>query len=337
MAFLKVKNRAVSSLSLGMSDNQDFCIVATGEGAKFPTTGDFHITCEDEIMKCTSRSSDTLYVTRAQEGTTAAAHSAGKSVELRVTAGVIENIQALNLTTKGDIVVRGASAPERLGIGSDLDILTVATNTPAWDDFRLVLAKRMPATTYYNWRDIGEFTLTTTGSGSGGVYTLKNYQLATGTTLNSIARLTSDSIFWVAQDYDVTRFEWTTGLSFRVADIAGQEIWFGFMETPAAPTTTQKHVAFYVDTNGDIYATCGNGTSGTQVDTGLNINQNTVYVLLIIYGSSDVKFYIDNVLKATISTNIPSGFSAYMNFYIKTLEAVNKIVWAGLWHLRGTA
>ena len=93
MAFLKVKNRAISSLAAGVSDTDTSWTVASGEGAKFPSSGDFHLTCEDEIVKCTARSGDVLTVTRAQEGTSAAAHAAGKSVELRVTAGVIENIQ----------------------------------------------------------------------------------------------------------------------------------------------------------------------------------------------------------------------------------------------------
>ena len=60
MAFLKVKNRAVSTLASGVSDTDTFWTVATGEGVKFPGSGDFHITCEDEIVKCTARSGDVL-------------------------------------------------------------------------------------------------------------------------------------------------------------------------------------------------------------------------------------------------------------------------------------
>lgn len=104
MAFLKVKNRAFSTLASGVDDTTTSWTVATGEGALFPTTGDFHVTCEDEIVKCTSRSGDVLTVVREQEGTTKAAHSAGKAVELRVTAGVIENIQSEHNTHKDGVL-----------------------------------------------------------------------------------------------------------------------------------------------------------------------------------------------------------------------------------------
>ena len=91
MAYLKIKNRAFSTLAADIISTATSLSVAAGEGAKFPASGDFHITIEDEILKCTAITTDTLTVTRAQEGTTAAAHTAGKSVELRITAGVIDS------------------------------------------------------------------------------------------------------------------------------------------------------------------------------------------------------------------------------------------------------
>ena len=115
MAFLKIKNRAFSTLASGVSDVATSWTLATGEGTKFPTTGDFHVTCEDEIVKCTSRSDDVLTVVREQEGTTKAAHASGKAVELRITVGIIEEIQgkkAIAGWTSGKILKGG-------GVGSD--------------------------------------------------------------------------------------------------------------------------------------------------------------------------------------------------------------------------
>lgn len=91
MAFLNVANNAESTLASGMTADAVSLTVATGEGAKFPS-GNFHITIDDEILKCTSRSGDVFTVARAQEGTQAAAHSAGTAVQLRWTAGYVQEI-----------------------------------------------------------------------------------------------------------------------------------------------------------------------------------------------------------------------------------------------------
>jgi hypothetical protein len=70
--------------------------VASGTGSLFPnpTSPDyFLVTLQGvsgtpiEIVKCTARSTDTLTIVRAQEGTTASAFTGGDKVELRVTAG----------------------------------------------------------------------------------------------------------------------------------------------------------------------------------------------------------------------------------------------------------
>lgn len=92
MSFLNVKNRAESTLASGISDSDLSLTVATGEGALFPTSN-FNITIEDEILFCSSRSTDVLTVVRAQEETIAAAHASGKAVELRITAGVVQNLE----------------------------------------------------------------------------------------------------------------------------------------------------------------------------------------------------------------------------------------------------
>lgn len=91
MAFLNVKNRAYSTLASDISDTATSLTVASGEGARFPTEN-FHITIDNEILLCTSRSGDTFTVTRAQEDTTPAAHSAGARVELRITAKIIQDL-----------------------------------------------------------------------------------------------------------------------------------------------------------------------------------------------------------------------------------------------------
>lgn len=104
MSFYKLANFAISELASGITDSATTLIVKTGEGALFPSAGDFMLvvavgatdTSEEsniEIVKCTGRSTDTLTIVRAQEGTSAVAHAAGELVALRVTKGVLEEVQ----------------------------------------------------------------------------------------------------------------------------------------------------------------------------------------------------------------------------------------------------
>ncbi|AFN39129.1 tail fiber protein [Burkholderia phage BcepMigl] len=93
---LKLSNNSVSKLASSLTAGATSLAVLPGEGAKFPTlaAGDwFPLTVVKsdgslEIMRCTARTTDTLTVSRAQEGTAALAFSAGDRVELRFTNAV---------------------------------------------------------------------------------------------------------------------------------------------------------------------------------------------------------------------------------------------------------
>lgn len=95
-------NNATGKLGGDITTSSTTLILQTGNGALFPSPsgGDyFPITVIKsdgtlEIMKCTARVSDTLTVTRSQEGTTAKAFSIGDRVSLRVTAGSLTDFVA---------------------------------------------------------------------------------------------------------------------------------------------------------------------------------------------------------------------------------------------------
>ena len=97
-------NNAYGSLASGISDAATSFVLATGQGARFPnpTNGDYFLItlvaidgggAESawEIVQVTARSTDTLTVVRAQEGTTGATWPAGTRIELRLTAGATES------------------------------------------------------------------------------------------------------------------------------------------------------------------------------------------------------------------------------------------------------
>lgn len=88
-------NNAATTLASGITNVSTTLTVAAGQGVLFPspTGGNYsYITLINaagtvlEIVKLTARSTDTLTITRGQEGTTASAFSTGDKVELRVTA-----------------------------------------------------------------------------------------------------------------------------------------------------------------------------------------------------------------------------------------------------------
>ena len=76
---VKLKNNAFGTLSAGISSSATTITLDSGQGAKFPTTSTddyFYATLIDssnnvEVVKVTTRSSDSMTVTRAQDNTSA--------------------------------------------------------------------------------------------------------------------------------------------------------------------------------------------------------------------------------------------------------------------------
>lgn len=105
MANMIFTNNAATTLASGITNVATSLTVASGTGALFPNpTGGqyFYLTLQTvagttiEIVKCTARSTDTLTVTRAQDGTTASAFFTGDKVELRVVNANLANFATLD-------------------------------------------------------------------------------------------------------------------------------------------------------------------------------------------------------------------------------------------------
>lgn len=99
------KNFAFGSVATAPSPDTSgtSLILQTGEGAKFPVTYPYNVVIwpstgnptdsNAEIVKVTGKSSDTLTIVRAQEGTTARAVTAGDRVMLAVTAEMLRRFE----------------------------------------------------------------------------------------------------------------------------------------------------------------------------------------------------------------------------------------------------
>lgn len=101
---VKFANNAVGTLASSITAGETTIVVGGGEGDLFPDLAAeefFFVTLVDadgnrEIVNVTGRSSNTMTVTRAQEGTVARDFAAGSKISLRVTAAGLSEFPQLN-------------------------------------------------------------------------------------------------------------------------------------------------------------------------------------------------------------------------------------------------
>lgn len=117
-SFKSVTNNATTLTTGSVNNSSDPVVVNVtgGTGALFPSSN-FWISIDNEILLCTSRSTDALTCTRAQQSTTIATHASSATVQLRGTAAqfteIATAINAVELGTKTlDHVVADGSVPQ---------------------------------------------------------------------------------------------------------------------------------------------------------------------------------------------------------------------------------
>ena len=170
-------------------------VLESGEGALFPASGSFHISIGSEILICTSRSSDTLTVSRAAESTSAAIHTAGVSVALNI---ISKHISDLNTAVNAIETVLASSGGLSGSLGDETGsgalvfatsptLVTPALGTPA--------PGVLTNTTGYT----GDTALVTTGVlNSGSINTsfgtINNNAAITGTTVTGSTALVGGTI-----------------------------------------------------------------------------------------------------------------------------------------------
>ena len=109
-------NNASTTLASSILSTDLTLTVVAGAGATFPSpTGAqyFYVTLVEtggalEIVKVTSRSTDTFTIVRAQDGTTALGFTAGALIELRAVAAALNNFRQADVAlTSGSAVLYG--------------------------------------------------------------------------------------------------------------------------------------------------------------------------------------------------------------------------------------
>lgn len=179
-------NGAVTTLASDI--NSTTPTIPLTDGSAFPSSGNFRLVIGSEIMLATARSSNTLTVTRHQEGTSAASHSAGDGVACILTAGAMTQFRADGAAVGAIGSVFSAGTAGRLYFASDAPYL-------AFDDgssvnyFGPVYKMTPPVVGDFTWVNQGSATA---NNSNGGLY------------LNAPA-LSSDSLKILAKSYSAPK------------------------------------------------------------------------------------------------------------------------------------
>jgi len=147
--------------------------------------------------------------------------------------------------------------------------------------------------------------------------------LATGATNGSRASLSSSTtqLLSATSPQYYTRFR--VRISTTTADLSNSFMLVGFHVSPTVPTLAERQVCFRIS-NGNILAALGNLTSAQEVDTDQNLIAGTLTDLFFKQIGSVVQYYVDGVLRVTLSSFFPDGVSLPFVFYVSNSAAADK-------------
>lgn len=140
--------------------------VVLNDASEFPSTGNFRILIDTEILICASRSSNTLTCTRGQEGTTAASHLNNATVTQVLTRdGLLTLGSAIH--RKEAFASRPAAGTEgRLFLPSD-GFVVQRENGTLWQSWGPSFPLVQPINSDFTWVNQGGASVTEDG---GGIY-----------------------------------------------------------------------------------------------------------------------------------------------------------------------
>ncbi len=314
-------NNASSTLNAPISSSQLFLLVVSAAG--FPTSGNFRILVDSEIMLVTGVSGTQFSVTRAQEGTTGAAHNTGANVTNILTAGALVQLRLDAEAGSGGGASSGLAAARPSATGSGKlyfcdDLPVVYLDDPtlvAWKQYGIMGYQPAPMA-ISNWTAVGQLGLYQRGDSILG--------LATATSNNGAATAGLQAIpgsFISANAWVVTCF------GFLATQAGSRYPMFGAAVTNGlvGGTSTMYYMVRYGSSNGWIAGSITlNATGGRSVYNQLGDNdQDFVFFGLntrLLNDGTNLYFQIsaDGMFWRNVNTqSLPGGLTDY-GFFIGT-------------------
>jgi len=302
-----IKNFAKVTVSTGYDASATSIVLASGDGAKLPapaTDGAFNLVwwnstsypdpADDpnkEIVRCTARSSDTLTVTRAQEGTSATVKNlAGRTYKM---------ILALTANTMSDI---------NLGKLAGLTLDPTGRNLKTWWNFEDFVGLTNPTA--------GTWLTHVAGTGAGTTPVASTnlrpgiLQLSTGTTTTGRGAIRMNGYLnqftFGAGVYTIEIDVYITTLSDGTDTYS---LWFGMGDDTTAEPTKGVYFQYASGTSANWYRCSATASTYTRTDTGTAVVAGAWIRLKIVVNSTgtSAEYFINGTSVGTNTTNIPTG------------------------------
>ncbi len=157
----QLANNAASTLGSGINNSVTTLTVASA--TQFPSTGNFRILIDNEIMLVTGVSGTTFTVTRGVEGTTAASHSTSAAVTHILTKEAINQLFADSVLKTTYSGIPSAGKTGRLVLLDDA-LALLRDNGSTFDAYGLLNKHTIPPlSSAFTWNNQGSSTITDNG------------------------------------------------------------------------------------------------------------------------------------------------------------------------------
>jgi hypothetical protein len=177
---------------------------------------------------------------------------------------------------------------------------------------------------HFDFTTIDPWTLGTLGSGSSNWVGPGCYVLNTGATINSEAYIYTGNLGFSYPERNTQHWMWQVSIRQATGEIA--YIFANQASSGIPPGLTEKHAGFRT-INRRVWASNADGTTEKATDTGVDLGQGSVDRLDMVGTGSSIKYYVNGVLKATHTENLPASWSYKNLCYITNTVAENKQIW----------